>query len=90
MQEDFVLEDISFKIKKGDKIAIVGFNGAGKITLIKLMLGLYHPFSGEILINGIDIEKFNRKILYDLFSAVFQEITPFSLSLQKISYLMMM
>lgn len=81
MQEDFVLEDISFKIKKGDKIAIVGFNGAGKTTLIKLMLGLYHPFSGEILINGINIEKFNRKILYDLFSAVFQEITSFSLSI---------
>lgn len=80
MQDDFVLEDISFKIKKGEKLAVVGFNGAGKTTLIKLMLGLYHPFAGEILINGKNIEKFNRKILYDLFSAVFQEVTHYSLS----------
>ena len=81
MQDDFVLKDISFKINNGDKLAIVGYNGAGKTTLIKLMVGLYHPTNGEILINGINIERFNRKILNKFFSPVFQEITHYSLSI---------
>ncbi|MDD2492324.1 MAG: ABC transporter ATP-binding protein [Bacilli bacterium] len=83
MQDDFVIKNISLKIDKGDKLAIVGYNGAGKTTLIKLMMGLYHPTSGEILINSINIERFNRKILNNFFAPVFQDITHYSLTVSE-------
>ncbi len=67
------IKNLSFTLKKGEKLAIVGLNGAGKTTLIKLMCGLYDPTEGEILLNGIDIRKFNREEYYTLFSAVFQD-----------------
>ena len=53
-----VLDNVSFKIRKGEKISIVGLNGAGKTTLIKLLCQLYHPTEGEILINGININEY--------------------------------
>lgn len=72
-QEGYTLEDVSFKINKGEKVALVGYNGAGKTTLIKLLSGLYHPTKGQILINGIDIEKIKREELVRIFSPVYQE-----------------
>lgn len=54
-----VLNDVSFKINFGEDIAIVGENGAGKTTLVKLLTGLYSPTSGEILLDGIHLSKFN-------------------------------
>lgn len=75
-----VLENLSFHIKGGEKTAIVGINGAGKTTIVKLLCGFYAPSCGEILINGINIQEFAKRDLYQLFSTVFQEnrIFPFT------------
>ena len=75
-----VLEHFSMKISPGEKIALVGVNGAGKTTMIKLLCGFYRPDSGQILIGGEDIGNFRKKDLLRLFSAVFQDIyiPPFS------------
>ena len=72
-QTGYALENVSFKIKKGEKIALVGYNGAGKTTLTKLICGLYHPTKGQILINGEDIETLKRDELAKAISPVFQE-----------------
>lgn len=72
--ENPTVKNISFKLHKGEKLAMVGLNGAGKTTLIKLMCGLYEPTEGEILLNGIPINEFNRLEYYKLFSTVFQDI----------------
>lgn len=68
-----VLDDVSFTIHEGEKIALVGENGAGKTTIVKLLLGLLHPTCGEILMDGINIEDISRDEYYLEFSAVFQE-----------------
>ena len=62
--------NMSFKVNRGENIAIVGENGAGKTTAVKLLCGLYYPTSGEILING---EDFSNDSYFNLFSAVFQD-----------------
>lgn len=68
------LKNLSFTIKTGEKIAIVGNNGAGKTTLVKLICGIYKCTDGEIYINEIPINEYNRDELYTLTSAVFQDI----------------
>ncbi len=70
---DYVIKDLSFKINPGEKIALVGNNGAGKTTIIKLLTGLYYPLEGEILINGINIYDFNIDDYYKLLSVAFQD-----------------
>jgi ATP-binding cassette subfamily C protein len=78
--DNYVYKNISFKIKAGQKLAIVGHNGAGKTTLIKLLCRMYEPESGEILINGINIQEFAKLEYYKLFTAVFQEIKTLAFS----------
>lgn len=80
MQEGSTLKNLSFKINKGEKIALVGHNGAGKTTLIKLLCGLYHPTSGEILINGVNIETIDRQVLNKIIAPVFQDSNHYALS----------
>lgn len=75
--DKWVLSDLSFTIKGGEKIALVGINGAGKTTIVKLICGFYSPTSGSILIDGINIERFRRSDLFSLMSAVFQDISIF-------------
>ena len=77
-----VLENFDMKINSGEKVALVGVNGAGKTTIVKLLCGFYTPDSGEILLNGINISSFRKKDLFSLFSAVFQDITilPFTVA----------
>lgn len=77
-----VLKDFCMTVGAGEKIALVGVNGAGKTTLVKLLCGLYQPDSGEILINGMNVNQFRKKDLYKLFSAVFQDILilPFTVA----------
>ena len=71
--EKSTINNMSFKINKGENIAIVGENGAGKTTAIKLLCGLYYPTNGDILINGKSNRDFSSESYFDLFSAVFQD-----------------
>lgn len=77
---ELILSNLNLKIKAGEKIALVGANGAGKTTFVKLLCGMYEPECGSILINGVDQKNLARKDLYKLFSIVFQEklILPFT------------
>lgn len=68
-----LFENFNLKLSKEDRIALVGVNGAGKTSLIKLLSNLYKPDAGQILINGIDNQKFDVTQYYDLFSVVLQE-----------------
>lgn len=68
-----VIKNISFKVDSGEKLAIVGENGAGKTTCMKLLSGLYSPDNGEILINGIRTSDMPVSQYFSLFSAVFQD-----------------
>ncbi|MDE5995395.1 MAG: ABC transporter ATP-binding protein/permease, partial [Eubacterium sp.] len=67
------INNMCFKINKGENIAIVGENGAGKTTAIKLLCGLYYPTNGDILVNGKSSRDFSSESYFDLFSAVFQD-----------------
>lgn len=71
--EKSTIIDMSFKVNKGENIAVVGENGAGKTTAVKLLCGLYYPTSGDILINGKSSLDFSSDSYFNLFSAVFQD-----------------
>ena len=75
------LEDLSFRIRAGEKIALAGLNGAGKTTLVKLLCGLYQPTLGEILIDGRNVAEYDRESYYKMVSAVFQNTTLLPLSI---------
>ena len=77
--QELILKNVSLKMDIGKKMAIVGPNGAGKTTFIKLLCRLYDPSEGEILLNGIDIKKYDYQEYLDLFSVVFQDFKLFSL-----------
>ena len=79
-QEENIINDISFQINESDRIAIVGYNGAGKSTIIKLLCRLYDPTDGKILINGEDIKQYKRSDCFRLFSPVFQDVNLFAFS----------
>jgi ABC-type multidrug transport system fused ATPase/permease subunit len=79
--EKYALEDLNLTVKAGKKLAIVGLNGAGKTTFIKLLLRLYEPTKGRILLNGTDISAYDRTEYFRLFSPVFQEICLFAFPL---------
>ena len=74
------LTDISFKINKGESIAVVGHNGAGKTTLSKLMMRLYDVTEGEILYNGINIKEYDLAKYRDKFASVFQDYRIFAMT----------
>ena len=73
--EKDIIHNMNLTLHPGENIAVVGLNGAGKTTLVKLLCGFYDPDEGRVLLNGIDIREFNRPEYYDLFSAVFQEMS---------------
>lgn len=77
------LKGINAVIRPGEKIALIGLNGAGKTTLVKLMCGFYHPTEGEILLNDIPIQDFNREEYYSLVSVLFQDSTMMALTLDE-------
>lgn len=79
--EDYVLKDVNLKWRIGEKMALVGKNGCGKSTLVKLLTRLYDPTEGEITLNGIDIRKYKYEEYMALFSVVFQDSKMFSFSL---------
>jgi len=78
--ENWVLEDISFKLLNGKKLLLVGENGAGKTTIINLILGFYQPQQGEVLVNGIPINDYDRESYYSCISTVFQDFHSFAYS----------
>ena len=71
--EVWALKNVSMKFEVGKRLAIVGENGSGKTTFIKLLCRLYDPQEGQILLNGIDIRKYNYRDYMDIFSVVFQD-----------------
>lgn len=79
--DDNTLSDISFDIKPGENISIVGLNGAGKTTLVKVLCGLYSPTRGNVYVNGKNMKDYNIYRYYSLFSAVFQDFTFLPLSI---------
>jgi ABC-type multidrug transport system fused ATPase/permease subunit len=78
-----VLKGISFQIKKGEKISIVGINGAGKSTIVKLLCRLYRPTSGKIYINGRDIYEYEFSSYMKSVAAVFQDYKLFAFSIHE-------
>lgn len=72
-QQRWALENVSFRINAGEKILIVGHNGAGKTTLINLLMHLYEPQKGEILINGHNSEEYDPKKIFNTIGVVFQD-----------------
>lgn len=78
--ERFALQNVSIKIKAGERLAVVGLNGAGKSTFIKLLLRLYQPTEGKILLNGTDIQTYDLNSYFKIFAPVFQEVNLFAMS----------
>lgn len=81
--DDLVLNRISFKIYAGEKMAFVGQNGAGKTTLIKLMLRFYEPDSGQILLDGVEITKYDKIKYQQLFGVIFQDFIKYEFSVKE-------
>ena len=81
--ENYVLKNINIKINSGRRIAIVGMNGAGKTTMIKLLCRLYDPTEGVVKLNGIDIKKYVYEQYLELFSVVFQDFKLFSFTIEE-------
>ncbi len=79
--ENYALRHVSFRFNIGEKLAVVGQNGSGKTTFIKLLCRLYDPDEGEILLNGINIRKYNYGDYISIFSVVFQDFRLFALPL---------
>ena len=79
--ESYVLRNVNMKFEIGRRLAVVGMNGSGKTTFIKLLCRLYDPTEGEILLNGIDIRKYNYREYMDIFSVVFQDFQLLGLKL---------
>lgn len=78
-----VLRDVSLEIPFGGKIALIGDNGAGKTTLVKLLLRMYDPQEGRILLNGIDIKAIPEEELYRLYSTLFQSFGRFYFTIRE-------
>lgn len=81
--DNLILRNINFKFKVGGKLAIVGLNGSGKTTLIKLLTRFYDPTEGEILLNGIDIRKYDYYEYMSIFSVVFQDFKLFEFNISE-------
>ena len=79
--DEYALRHFSFKMRVGERVAVVGKNGSGKTTMIKLLCRLYDPTEGVITLNGIDIKKYNYEEYQQLFSVVFQDFRLFALPL---------
>jgi ABC-type multidrug transport system fused ATPase/permease subunit len=81
--DTYVLKRINFKVTAGEKICLVGINGSGKSTIIKLMLRFYDVTDGCILLNGLNIQKYKIESLRKQFSTLFQEYVSYSFSLKE-------
>lgn len=76
-EREWVLKDASFAIKPGESAALVGITGAGKTTIVNLILKFYKPQRGQILFNGVDIEELSNQYLRSNITAIFQDLFLF-------------
>lgn len=79
--DTYALKDINLTITPKMKLAVVGVNGAGKTTFTKLLMKLYEPTEGRILLNGVDLKRYDRKSYFNIFSPVFQNVECFAFPL---------
>ena len=79
--EKYALEKLSLTLEAGKRLAVVGLNGAGKSTFIKLLLRLYEPTEGAIYLNGVNVKEYRLSEYYRLFSPVFQNVELFAFPL---------
>ena len=77
-QTDYALRHFDLKIKSGEKVSIIGENGAGKSTFVKLLMRLYDPTEGQILINSTDIKRFDYDEYLSVFAPIFQDFKLFA------------
>lgn len=70
--EKYALKNVNITLNAGERLAVVGLNGAGKSTFIKLLLRLYEVTEGEILLNGVNIKQYNKHSYYKIFSPAFR------------------
>lgn len=85
--ENYVLRNVNLTIDDGMKLAVVGVNGAGKTTFVKLIMKLYEPTEGRILLNGVDIKEYSREEYFKIFSPVFQNVECFAMPIyQNVSF----
>ena len=83
LTERDVLTDVSFKVSRGQTLALVGENGAGKSTIVKLITGLYQPTAGQILVNGQDARRFSPSSLREQMSTVFQDFGQYQMTVRE-------
>ena len=81
--EHYVLKDINMTVAPNDSVVLVGLNGAGKTTLIKLLMRLYDPTEGVILLDGHDIREYDTVALYDMFGVVFQDYGKYAVTVRE-------
>jgi len=77
------LEGVNLTIRKGEKLALIGENGCGKTTLVKLLLGIYHPSSGAVSIDGVPLDSFRKEEFLRKASMVAQDFVPYKLTLRE-------
>ena len=82
-QEKYALKNVNLKIKAGERLAVVGLNGAGKTTFIKLLMRLYEPTEGAIFLNGQDIRTWDIDSYFNIIAPVFQDVNLFAMSFKE-------
>ncbi len=80
---DKVLHDISFTVRAGEKVVVMGENGAGKSSLVKILIGLYRPTSGRVLVNGVDLALLDEVSYHRHCSAFFQDFVKYQFTVQE-------
>lgn len=81
--DKWVVRNINFELRAGEKLAFVGENGAGKTTLIKLLLQFYEPTEGEILLENIPVKRYDKQAYQQYFGVIFQDFVKFELTLKE-------
>ena len=75
-----VLKGLTFSVRQGEIFALLGANGAGKTTIVKLLTGLYREYEGDIFINGRNSREYDSRQLMDMFSVVYQDFARYQIS----------
>lgn len=82
-QEKYVLEDVNVTLEAGESVVLVGLNGAGKTTFIKLLTRLYDPTEGVILLDGVDLREYVPDELYGIYGVIFQDFIKYAVSVEE-------